>query len=47
MNIMVAFLFICMVLGVWSKPKSKKLAPVVLVLAILMVLAFFVSPSHM
>jgi hypothetical protein len=46
MNVMVAFLFICMVLGVWSKPKAK-MAPVVLVLAVLMVVAFFVSPHRM
>lgn len=46
MNVMVVFLLICLVLGVWSKPKSK-LAPVVLVLAVLMVVVFFVSPHRM
>ena len=46
MNVMIVFLLICLVLGVWSKPKSK-LAPVVLVLAILMVVVFFVSPHRM
>lgn len=46
MNLMVVFLFACIVLGLWSKPKAKQ-APVVLVLAVLMVLIFFVSPHRM
>lgn len=46
MSLMIVFLFICLVLGVWSKPKAR-LGPIVLVLAVLLVVVFYVSPHRM
>ncbi len=46
MNYMILFLVLCVVLGLWSPPKARR-SWIVAALAVLLVLFFFISPSHM
>lgn len=46
MNFMLAFLVLCVLLGLWSPPKAKR-SWIVVVLAVIMVAFFYVSSSHM
>lgn len=46
MNIMLGFLFLCVVLGLWASPKVK-LNWLIPALAVAMVLLFLVSPHRL
>lgn len=46
MNYMALFLILCLIVGLWSPTRAKR-GWIVGVLAVVLVLFFLVSPSHM
>lgn len=46
MNYLILFLILCLFIGVWSPTKAKR-GWIVGVLAVVLVLFFLVSPTHM